>query len=151
MWVGAVALVIGACALAKALADLDFLGENGEPGPGLFPELMAGALLVLGALLIVLQFQRGEIEEDDGSTTTDDRAKLTRAVVVWASLVVSIPIMVEGGFIIAMVLLVGFLILVIEKQRSWGSVAVVALLPVLAYALFSVLLEVPLPLGVFQS
>jgi putative tricarboxylic transport membrane protein len=53
------------------------------------------------------------------------------------------------GFLVAMVLLVAALMLGIERRRGPAAIATIVLTPVLAYLLFAVLLQVPLPTGLF--
>ena len=85
-WIGIGLMVIGVVWLYNA-AGLPQGARYAAVGPGLFVTMAGGALLILGALL-VLQIWRGEsfeaqdAEDADGSTKMDKRAFLTALVAV---------------------------------------------------------------------
>jgi hypothetical protein len=133
--IGGVVALVGLLALLEALS-LDFSGANGEPGPGLFPVLLSGVLILLGLALEQLDLER---------------AGMGRAAVVWACFVVMVVLLPLIGFLPATLLLVGVLVLVMEKQRSVKAIAAVLVLPVATYLIFEIGLEVPLPVWGFAS
>ena len=85
-WIGIGLIVMGAVWLYNA-AGLPQGARYAAVGPGLFVTMAGGALLILGALL-VLQIWRGErfeaqdAEDADGATKMDKRAFLTALVAV---------------------------------------------------------------------
>jgi uncharacterized membrane protein YhaH (DUF805 family) len=123
---------------------------RGVPGPGLFPFLVATATLVFSAALAgtTLATRRaaapdGEVDEVDSGTRWRRPAFLGTAL-LGCSLLMSVI-----GFVAAMVLLVGLLLLGMERRRDRVSIASVVGVPVGFYLLFAVLLDVRLPAGVF--
>lgn len=141
---GVVSVAVGVAALVDA-AGLAKFGKSGQPGPGLFPDLIAALLVVLGIWLTVLTLVRpvrAEPKEDD--ETVDPRG-FRRVVTVWLAFVVSIPLLVLVGFAPAMAALVAFLVFGVERIRGFRPVLAVVLVPALVYLLFSVVLGVELP------
>jgi putative tricarboxylic transport membrane protein len=115
---------------------------RGIPGPGLFPFLVATATLVFSAALagaaLVAQ-RRAESEP----------VAWRRPAFGWAALLGSSLLMPVVGFVAAMALLVGLLLLGMERRRDRGAIVSVVAAPVAFYVLFAVLLDVRLPAGVF--
>jgi hypothetical protein len=149
--IGGVVALIGLLALLEALS-LDFSGANGEPGPGLFPALLAGVLILLGLALsasYLIGNRRHEEHEEHRERLDLGRAKMGRATVVWACFVGMVVLLPLIGFLPATLLLVGVLVLAMEKQRSVKAIAAVLVLPVATYLVFGVALEVPLPVWGF--
>lgn len=148
---GLVTVLIGTAALAKAIADLSFFGPSGEPGPGLFPGVLAGALAVLGLALVGVESRKHSSSVAARGVADDVRQRWARALLVLAGVGVSIPIMQLLGFLVAMVVLAGFLIVVVERRTSASALATVGLMPGLIYVVFDVLLNVDLPAGIFAA
>ena len=67
MTTGLVTAAVGAAAFWDA-RDLTMFGENSVPGPGFFPKILAGLLVVLGLILagIALREKEPEPVEADG-------------------------------------------------------------------------------------
>jgi hypothetical protein len=159
---GAVVTALGVFALFAA-SDLDVFGEHGVPGPGFFPDVLAAALAVLGALLTVLsvvRIRRGaalpggnvaavtdEAASSDAAADEVEPTGMRRVAKVWLGFVVSIPLLFLIGFVPAMVLLVAYLTFVVERLRGVRPVLATVLIPLAAYVVFAYLLDVDLPLG----
>jgi Tripartite tricarboxylate transporter TctB family len=120
---------------------------RGVPGPGLFPFLVATATLVFSAALAgsVLVGRHAATTDEDVEAATGWR----RPAFGWAALLGSSLLMPLVGFVAAMVLLVGLLLLGMERRRDRASIASVVAVPVVFYVLFAVLLDVRLPAGPF--
>lgn len=93
-WIGLGLMVIGAVWLYNAFG-LPQGARYAAVGPGLFVTVAGGALLLLGALLMVQiwrgeTFQAQDAEDADGSTKMDKRAFLTALVAV------ALPIVTMG-------------------------------------------------------
>ncbi len=142
---GAVFVIFGAVTLIQSL-QLSFFTE-GVPGPGFFPGLLAGALMVTGALLVVTRVAKPEGAFEDFAWPTAWQAR--RSLGLWIAALGSVLLIGIVGFLLAMFVLVGVLLFVIEGRRSLSAVATVIITPLLAYGLFGVLLQVRLPLGLF--
>lgn len=126
-------------------------------GPEAFPRLVAGALMVLGALLAVTPFFRGVgrrapppaglIETAEAEPAPD---WLTIALVL-LGLVLYTLAYDRLGFIVATILFMAYEIVVMEVDRKrWlWALPVMILFPVAMYVLFVKLLGVTLPPGFF--
>jgi putative tricarboxylic transport membrane protein len=147
---GGMVALVGLLALLQALS-LAFLGTNGEPGPGLFPALLSGLLIVLGLALSASYLIGNRRHEENMEQLDLDRPRMGRATVVWACFVIMVVLLPLVGFLPATLLLVGVLVLAMEKQRSVKAIAAVLVLPVATYLVFAVALEVPLPVWGFAS
>jgi hypothetical protein len=148
--IGGVVALIGLLALLEALS-LDFAGANGEPGPALFPALLSGVLILLGLALSASYLIGNRRHEEHMEQLDLDRVKMGRATVVWVCFVGMVVLLPFIGFLPATLLLVGVLVLAMEKQRSVKAIAAVLVLPVATYLVFAVALEVPLPVWGFAS
>jgi hypothetical protein len=144
MVTGGVVALVGLLALLQALS-LDFVGANGEPGPGLFPALLSGLLIVLGLALSASYLIGARRHEEHMEQLDLDRTGMGRATVIWVCFLVMVVLLPFIGFLPATLLLVGVLVLVVERQRSVKALAAVLVLPVATYLVFAVALEVPLP------
>ncbi|MGP4017720.1 tripartite tricarboxylate transporter TctB family protein [Saccharopolyspora sp. 5N708] len=121
--------------------DLAF-EARGIPGPGLFPVLVAVATLAFSAALAgtALVSKNGAESEP----VAWRRPAFGCAALLGCSLLMSLV-----GFVAAMVLLVGLLLLGMERRRDRVSIISVVAVPVAFYVLFAVLLDVRLPDGPF--
>lgn len=147
---GGVVALVGLLALLQALS-FDFFGANGEPGPGMFPALLSGLLIVLGLALAASYLIGARRHEEHMEKLDLDPARMGRATAIWACFVVMVVLLPFVGFLPATLLLVGVLVLAMERQRSLKALAAVLVLPVATYLLFAVALEVPLPVWGFGS
>jgi putative tricarboxylic transport membrane protein len=144
MGLGVLCVAVGAIMLVQSL-KLDFTIED-TPGPGFFPSLLAVALALVGGALAVTSLL---------STQPDDvldlpaRSRLQRSAGLWVFLLASVLLITVVGFMIAMLALVASLIFGLEGKRNLAGVATIILIPLIAYLLFGVLLQVRFPTGVF--
>ncbi|MEU8631841.1 tripartite tricarboxylate transporter TctB family protein [Amycolatopsis sp. NPDC048633] len=139
---GIISVAVGVAALIDA-AGLAKFGKSGQPGPGLFPDIVAALLVVLGAWLAILTVVRPTRAEPVEEPVEPGGFK--RAATVWLAFVVSIPLLVLFGFAPAMAALVAFLVFGVERIRGFRPVLAVVLVPAVVYLLFSVVLGVDLP------
>lgn len=158
--IGAVVTAVGVAAFATAL-QMSFF-SRGIPGPGFFPTLLSAALGVLG-LVLVAQGLRGRqpairaigtvdpVEGNKRRGSNDDPAadppRVSRTAAVWIGFVVAIPVLTLLGFVPAMIVLMAYLVLGVERRRSPGAVVAVLVVPMAAYLLFVDLLGIALPAG----
>src|ERR1700743_1943704 len=150
----------GAFALVTAL-NLAFLSDSGVPGPGFFPTLLSGLLVVLGVVLGVTSLRKRPATETGGETGAGDeaeqlpaadspsgRSRVLRAGAVWVCFLLAVPILTYLGFVPAMAILVALLLFGVERRLDWRSLVVAVVVPVGVYELFVHLLSIPLPTGV---
>ncbi|HEY3747624.1 MAG TPA: tripartite tricarboxylate transporter TctB family protein [Pseudonocardiaceae bacterium] len=161
---GTAVAALGAFALVTAL-NLAFLSQSGVPGPGFFPTLLSGLLVVLGVVLAIMSLrgrQSGNAEDTDiedeptrhvpGELVTEGptgRARVMRAGSVWLCFLIAVPVLTYLGFVPAMAILIAALLFGVERRFNWRSLVLAVVVPVGVYELFVHLLSIPLPTGVF--
>lgn len=144
MGLGIFCAVVGIFILYRS-SKLDFTIGN-APGPGFFPGLSAAALALVGGLLALIS--RASSKGDD-AFAMPSLGQAKRSIGLWLVLLASVLMFSVVGFLISMLGLVGVLIFGLEGKRNLAGVATVVLIPLGAYLLFGVLLQVRLPTGVF--
>jgi putative tricarboxylic transport membrane protein len=142
---GAVVAVFGAFVVIQSL-QLSFYIEE-IPGPGFFPALVGIALIGLGAWLVVTRL-RAPRDTADGFALPS-RQQATRSLSLWVTVLAAALLVGPLGFPLAMFLLVGTILFVLERRRGLGPVLTTILIPLLSWLLFAELLQVPLPAGPF--
>ena len=147
--------------------------SRGIPGPGLFPFLLAVAILCFSASLLVSALRRprraparvepgaadltptaggdetGLADEDHDGAEGGGERSLVRPLGLWLLVLavsVALPVL---GFVPAMIVLTLGLTLGLERRFDPKSLAIAVAIPVLFYLLFATLLEVRLPTGLF--
>lgn len=146
---GLVVAIIGTVVLIQSVTGLSFQGANGEPGPGFFPALLSGLLIALGVALSVGWLIAPRTRVQNLEELSFARPALLRAGGVWLSLTVGVALMTTIGFLASSILIVALLVLGMEQLRGVRTVAAMLALPIGIYVVFSVLLEVRVPAGVF--
>ena len=84
---GLILCAVGSVLLVMSLTGLDYLGANGEPGPGFVPSLVSGVLAGLGLALALIWLIRPPDPSAESAVLSLERADLIRAGAVWFSLV----------------------------------------------------------------
>lgn len=124
---------------------LQYWSELG-PGPGLLPLLLGIAMSVLAFIsMIEILMKRGQNEEaffsEDGSFK-----KVGLVMIAYTALTALVN---KLGFLLATALFMAFIIGIAER-RSWISILTITIFAVAGfYCVFVVLLNVPLPRGIF--
>jgi len=117
------------------------------PGPGFFPFWLSMIGGVLAAILLA-QLQRGTAGVDEGSLAFE-RAGARNVLLVLAGLIAATALLELAGFRVAMLLAIAYVLLVLGA-RNWVAIAVFALAGSFGvFHVFSSLLKVPLPVGIF--
>lgn len=142
MGLGAFCVAVGVIMLFQSL-KLDFTIED-TPGPGFFPSLLAVALALIGGALAVTSWVSSK---PDDILELPPRSRVQRSVGLWVFLLASVLLITVVGFMIAMLVLVASLVFGLEGKRNLAGVATIILIPLLAYLLFAVLLQVRFPTG----
>jgi putative tricarboxylic transport membrane protein len=121
----------------------DYYTPDG-PGPGFFPSWY-GALMAALSLLLIWNALRNNSTRGDGV----DWRSTGRALTTWLAFAISVVLMEPLGFLISFALLTFFIVAIIFR-RSLKTAAATAVLAALAFhVVFPMLLNVPLPVGVF--
>ncbi|MGH3642789.1 MAG: tripartite tricarboxylate transporter TctB family protein [Mycobacterium sp.] len=145
-YTGLVTAVVGAAATWNA-RDLSMFGAHNVPGPGFFPKILAGLLIVLGLLLAAIAVREGSEEHEADRAEPGAARRMLRPVGVLIVFGVIAPLVAIIGYIPAMVLLVLVILYGIERRRDFRSLLAAVLIPVATYVLFAHLFAIPLPSG----
>ncbi|MGI6878537.1 tripartite tricarboxylate transporter TctB family protein [Microbacterium sp. gxy059] len=151
---GVIAL-IGAAFFALSF-EYDFFRYGDQVGPGFLPRVAGMLALLLGIALIVQEIRTGSVllgdsgVEEDGDTGMS-RASMIKLLTVFGLIILAVLLVPVLGLIPPLVLLVGTLTIVIERMPILPSILVAALAAAIAYALFVLVLRVPIPMGVFEG
>lgn len=142
--IGAFAVLLGAVAFQQSMGYL-FYGTT--PGPGFMPRVLAGAILLIGVLLIATRVIGASHRFDPAPELKKSEILRTSSVAgVITAGVILIPIL---GFFAGMFLLVGGLLIGVERMRNWPAIVTTVLIPVILVWLFGNVLGVRLPTGIF--
>jgi hypothetical protein len=151
---GVVTAVVGAAAFWDA-KGLHMFGENNVPGPGFFPKILAGLLVVLGLILAGMAAREpapvsaagGPGEASEASDEGPTRNGRLRAAAVLIAFAIVAPLVSVIGYIPATVLLVLVILYGIERRRDFRSLVAALLIPTATYLLFAHAFSIPLPAG----
>jgi putative tricarboxylic transport membrane protein len=117
-------------------------GSEG-PGPGFFPIMYGVTMLAISLYLLQRSVRRRCTAHGDPA----DRQGTARALVTWAALAASVPLMLVLGFVVGFGLIVLFLVKVIFERSYKTSIIVAVSIAVALHLVFPVLLRSPLPAG----
>ncbi len=125
--------------------------EHTALAPDFWPQIIAGAMMVLGALLAIRPGPDDDDDEDGGEDSgrwlhrLPGLAAVLGALFGFHLLIPSLGMVVPGVAVI-------FGLMVLGGERRWLLAAVVAAgVPVLLYAFFVHVAGIPIPLGVFET
>jgi putative tricarboxylic transport membrane protein len=123
------------------------LGSLHSPGPGFLPFWSA---VVLGTLSIILVVTTSLRKKWEGKLVDLWRG-LDWLRVIWVLLSLFMyPILLPiTGYLITTFMLIGFLLFIGVRSKVWIDVASALAITVISYVIFSVLLDVKLPKGIF--
>ncbi len=133
----------------------EMYSSDGQVGPAYLPRYASLLLVVLG-LLLVMQELRGRSRLAGDPGIEDDAPPLGRRtaiklLVVFGLITVALLLVPVLGLILSLVLLIPALSIGVERMPVVTSLIVTVCAAVLAYVLFIVVLQVPLPMGVFEG
>jgi putative tricarboxylic transport membrane protein len=146
---GLVTAVVGAAAFWDA-SDLHMFGQNHVPGPGFFPKILAGLLVLLGLILAGIAVrEQPSVPEDEAETDGEGptRSGRLRAAAVLVAFAIIAPLVAIIGYVPAMVVLVLVVLYGIERRRDFRSLVAALLIPTATYLLFAHAFAIPLPNG----
>ena len=135
---GVVVLVIGVLILVQAIPLS--VGRLAAPGPGFFPAVIAGALIVLS---LVLMFKKDEAPEGNPFSARP----LGRILVVFSILLGYCLLIDRLGFVLVSFLLMAFFFLWVARLRWYVALLAASLSTGIAYIVFDLLLKSNLPRG----
>ncbi len=146
--------VLGAAFFALSF-QYDFSVRDGLVGPGFLPRIAGGALAVIGILLVLQEVRTGSVlAGDSGSDEAADklnRRTVIKLVSVFAGITLALLLTPVVGLLPAFTLLVLVLMILVERMPVVPSLIIGVTAGIVAHLLFGVVLQVPLPLGVFEG
>lgn len=125
------------------------VGHLHEPGPGFFPFLMGGVVVVL-SLLQGLGSYSGQGGSSPSGGFWKEKNSWKRVYSSLFSLVFYVFVLESLGYISATFLFLLYLIKFTGKKGWPSSILIAALASLISYLLFKVGMEVPLPKGIFK-
>jgi hypothetical protein len=135
-----------------AFNDLSFLTRRGRLGPGFFPRIIGGAMIVmvLWAMWDALRDRRRALQDAAGLSLEGGFAPWRDAVILIA-LVLGYGVLLRlvGGFAATLVYMIVALS-IMNPGRHVQNLLVAVLLPVGVYLLFDTLLNASMPPGLYK-
>lgn len=157
----AILIAYGVIALTGALFfalsfQYDFHRYEDQVGPGFLPRIAGGIVLLLGTALMVQEARVGSVLLGDSGVDEEQSGGMSRTTViklltVFGIIILAVLLVPVLGLIPPLVLLVAALTIFVERMPVLPSVAVTVGAAVVAYALFVLVLRVPIPMGVFEE
>jgi len=117
-------------------------GSLRSPGPGFFPSLLAGVMIILALFLIVPG------KKKEGARESSLFPYIGRVSIVFIALLVYFFFLESLGFIVVSFFLMAFLFIVMASQKWHLALFQSFIFVGLAYVLFEILLKSQLPRGV---
>lgn len=149
-----VVAVIGALFFALSFS-YDFLKQGDLVGPGFLPRVAGAILAVLGILLVIQEVRVGSTLAGDSGVAEDhqpmNRKTAMKIVLVFGLITAALLLAPLLGLIPALYLLLLALTLGVERMPVVPSLIVCTVAAVVGYALFVLLLRVPIPMGIFEG
>ena len=125
------------------------LGNPRNPGPGFLP-FITGAILAGLSLIVFLQSRRSDESREAAKPFLSDRKLATKALLTLIALLAYSIAMEYLGFLVSTTLFIAFLLAVVEHHKWYVVVLGSLLASGLSYTLFEILLQSPLPKGIFE-
>jgi hypothetical protein len=122
-----------------AFAELDWLSSAGRLGPGFFPRIIGGALVVLCAWSLAAELRHGARER------ASEFWRVTLVLALLSGLFVA-ALDVLGG-LASMIAYMAVTLAFLNRRRHWQNALLAVLLPLGIYLLFRVWLNAAVPRG----
>lgn len=142
VWIGVIILLFGVIIFWQSLS-FDIYSDIG-PGPGLFPMILSGLLIVLSIFYIISSVKKIRIMTDEVLPKGKTVWKVLRIVLAVALFVILAPF---TGFSIASMIVL--LIVFLGEMKWYSAVGISLVTTVLVFITFYKLLGVPLPVNAF--
>jgi hypothetical protein len=146
--IGIFFVLLGLLSTTQSL-QLELWQRGGIPGPGMFPLVLSILLIGLGGLMVVTRLRATPDAYPPFEKLSRDGFR--RVVTVMIASVVSLVLLPILGYFVSSLVLVAFLIIFVERLRSWRAAVTVVALPVAFFLVFVVLLRIRLPGGFWDT
>ena len=139
-------LGVGVIMIASGYPDAEAYG-TGVPGPGLWPIVISGVMLVCAALLM---FKTLKMKPEDDDTEVILWSADTRRVYISMLILLIYTIILEPvGFILSTIAMLLIFIQWFSKKKWYMSLIISAALSLGIYSIFKFVLNVPIDFGFF--
>ena len=138
---GAGAVVAGAVIFGATLRFPRL--EDGAPGPALFPQMLAGLMVLFGAILVV----RPERAAAAPAAASGERRRAAVNVALVFGAIVAFMVVAPGAGFLLTASGILFVLMWRLGTAPWRAALVAAGLTLFVYVVFGKVLRVPLPLG----
>lgn len=115
--------------------------------PSYYPRITAGALMLLGAGVLVRRFARTHPDEEASKRHPNATARITAFLVILLLLAVTLDWL---GFVIGCGAAVFAAMTLAGERKFWLSAMIAVLLPLLLYFFFLKVARIPIPLGILE-
>ena len=148
-WLGPCLLALAAIWLWLVYTYIPGARGEGEPGPRAFPVLLGFVLLGLGGLITFSAFVPARVKRETEALVVTHREAVI-ASVTFGLLMLYAFLLEKLGFLVATPIAVALTMFGILRVRNWVLVlSLAASLTVACWLFFAVLLETPLPRGLW--
>jgi len=144
LWSGLVLAALGAYIVSQA-RTWDYMTDEG-PGPGFFP-MWYGSLMVVLSLVLVARTAFGRAAHE--AKPQPNWTEIRRALTCWAAFVAAVALMNVLGFAVSFALLTWFIVAYMARRPHPEALALAVGGAAAFYGLFSYLLDLSLPSGLF--
>jgi putative tricarboxylic transport membrane protein len=130
------------------------LGALRSPGPGLFPIIVGGALILTAAACLIQNLVSNVPPApalEDAAAPVQTQGEVRKAWLLVAALILYVVALKPLGFPVALTLLLMAAVRIFGYRNWLGNFAMSVLMTVIAYIVFIVWLKVPLPLGILTG
>ena len=122
------------------------IGTPGRPKMGFYPLILAGLLTLLS---LVLLWETLKEKKEKKNNIHEGRGGLKKVGLTLAALAAFAFLLERLGYLLSIFLLIAFLMRAIEPQRWWKVIVVAFLCSTVSFLILDLLLDTPLPKGVF--
>lgn len=123
---------------------------GGDPGPQIYPRMIAVASLVASAFLIYGVFRKTLATRE--VTEGKDSGDLSWPLILEIAVVIGCTFLFPHlGFMLTLAVLVGLTALIMGMRTWWHILLLVVVAPLVAWLLFGLLFKLPLPTGPIET
>jgi hypothetical protein len=135
--------------------EYEFVKGDGLVGPGFLPRIVGALLVVLGALLVLQEVRVGSNLVGDSGTveqkSTLGRATVVKLASVFGIMTVALLLVPFLGLLVPLAALVLVVTVFVERMPLVPSILVTVGAGAAAYVLFVMILQFPVPMGLFEG
>lgn len=144
-FVGIGCFIIALVFLVMSFDLVFFQNNNGSMGPGFFPRIIAGILVIFSAIYVFQLFKQKPEEQKQPV----DKTIVLKQIILLISLCLCIVLSNVIGMLVSIGLFLLFMLAIVERIDWKISIGLSVLIVAIMYVLFEVWLGISLPKGFF--